>query len=80
VRLLHLTDGGHELLQQATPPLQRVQDRLLAPLTAAQHQQLMSLFNPRDVGSRAVHATQHQQLMGLLNTLLQGHQDAPADD
>lgn len=58
VRLLHLTDAGQELLQQATSPVQQVQDRLLAPLTAAQH----------------------QQLMGLLHTLLQGHQDAAADD
>jgi len=58
VRLLHLTDAGLDLLAQATPPVQRVQERLLAPLSVAQHKQLLSL----------------------LNALLQGHQDAPADD
>jgi DNA-binding MarR family transcriptional regulator len=58
VRRLHLTDAGQALLQQATPPVQRVQDRLLAPLPVEQQ----------------------TQLIGLLHTLLQGHQDAPADD
>ena len=45
VRLLHLTDAGHALLAQALGPVQAVQDKLLAPLSAAQQQQFIGLLN-----------------------------------
>ena len=43
VRLLHLTDGGEAMVEELTPPMQRTQERILEPLTAAERKEFMRM-------------------------------------
>jgi DNA-binding MarR family transcriptional regulator len=44
VRLLSLTDAGRSVLAEAVPAMQRAQQRILEPLTAAERREFMRLM------------------------------------
>ena len=44
VRLLTITDDGHQLLAQVQPGMQRAQERMLAPLPAAERAEFMRML------------------------------------
>lgn len=43
VRLLHLTPAGESLLEEVTPSMQRTQERILEPLSAAERKEFMRM-------------------------------------
>lgn len=45
VRLLSLTDAGRAVLAEAVPAMQRAQQRILEPLTAAERREFMRLMH-----------------------------------
>lgn len=54
VRLLTLTDAGHALLREATPAMLRAQQRILAPLPAAERDEFMRMLRTVVVANNAL--------------------------